>query len=237
MVAPIFRQRGIPSTVKIGLAGLLTLILLPILEAQTLENIGTVSSDIFLLSMEIFREILVGILIGFISNAPFWVMSIVASLMSVHMGFQTASLFNPFTEVSTSAIEQFYTILSLALFLSLNGHHLLLRALVHTFTLVPLGTFTITDFTLEQLIDLTGGLFATAIQFSLPVAGTLLLADVGLGLIARAVPQIQVFFLGLPLKIGLGLLTLALSLALILPHMRMMIDQMVTNIFQMITIN
>ena len=108
----------------------------------------------------------------------------------------------------------------IALFLSINGHHLLLQALTQTFKLVPLGTFALTEATIGQLVHLTGTIFVNAIRIALPVIGTLLLTDFSLGLIARAVPQVQVFFLGLPLKLGLSLMTLALTLSITLPVVR-----------------
>jgi flagellar biosynthetic protein FliR len=237
MTAPVFGYKGLPLILKISLSGLLALVLFPILEKQIPTDLQTVPFDVWEISIAISREILVGIIIGFMSNLVFWAISMAISLASLHMGFQTASLFNPFAEVTTSAVEQFSSILALGFFLSINGHHLLLQALKHSFTVVPIGTFVINELTAEYLVNISGNLFLTAVQFSMPIMGVLLLMDIGMGLVARAVPQIQVFFLGLPLKIGVGLLSFALSLTFILPSLDNLTVRMVDSIIQLISTN
>jgi flagellar biosynthetic protein FliR len=152
-----------------------------------------------------------------------------AKMMGLQIGFQAANLFDPMSSAPSSALEQFYTLLALMLFLAINGHHWLIVALARTFEIAPLGAFVLTRFTIERLMVLTNETFITAIRIALPVIGTLLLADLGLGLVARAVPQVQVFFLGLPLKMGLGLLVLALTMVVTLPLVKDLLGNMVTN--------
>ena len=235
MTAPVFGYKGVPIIIKISLTGLLAFILFPLLVEQLPVYLQTGPLDGLLLAIAISREILVGIIIGFMSNMVFWVITMGAGLASLHMGFQTASLFNPFAEVTTSAVEQFTSILALGLFLSINGHHLLLQAFKYSFTVVPIGTFVISEFTVEHIVNISGYLFLTAVQFSMPIMGVLLLMDIGMGLVARAVPQIQVFFLGLPLKIGVGLLSFALSLTFILPLLDNLTVHMIDSIIQLIS--
>jgi flagellar biosynthetic protein FliR len=96
MTAPVFGYKGLPLILKISLSGLLALVLFPILEKQIPTDLQTVPFDVWEISIAISREILVGIIIGFMSNLVFWAISMAISLASLHMGFQTASLFNPF---------------------------------------------------------------------------------------------------------------------------------------------
>ncbi|HMQ53894.1 MAG TPA: flagellar biosynthetic protein FliR [Anaerolineae bacterium] len=217
MTAPIFSNRTMPTIAKIGFAGLLALLMLPI--SATADPLP-LPTELFPFLLVTAQEVLVGVVIGFASNLVFQAVAIGAGMMSLQSGFQAARLFDPFTNASSTALEQFYSLLVIALFLSINGHHLLLQALTQTFKLVPLGTFALTEATIGQLVHLTGTIFVNAIRIALPVIGTLLLTDFSLGLIARAVPQVQVFFLGLPLKLGLSLMTLALTLSITLPVVR-----------------
>jgi flagellar biosynthetic protein FliR len=215
MTAPVFNSRNVPTIAKIGLAGLLSIFILPSEAANVVSSPWPTRLLPFILVIA--QEILIGILIGFLSNLIFVAVGIAASIMGLQIGFRAANMFDPFTTAPTSALEQFYTLMLVALFLTINGHHWLIIALARTFELAPLGTFVLDSVTIERLVALVGETFVVATRIALPVVGALLLTDLGLGLIARAVPQIQVFFLGLPLKMGLGILILALTLTLMLP--------------------
>jgi flagellar biosynthetic protein FliR len=226
MTAPLFSNRVVPSIAKIGLAALLAFLILPLPDTRLVA----VPTDILPFLLMVVQEILLGVMVGFVANLIFVGVGIAATMMGIQSGFRAASLFNPFTNVSSSALDQFYTLVAIALFLTINGHHLLITAIVRTFDLVPIGTFIFNDVTAERLITMMNQVFQIGVTLALPVVGTLLLTDVGLGLIARAVPQIQVFFVGLPLKVGLGFLTLALTMPITLPVIKDLFGDTVTNI-------
>lgn len=215
MTAPLFSNRAVPTIVKIGFAAILSMVLLPLPAPAP-----AIPTDLLAFALAVVQEVLLGVLIGFVANLVFVAVGIAASMMGLQAGFRAANLFNPFTNVSSSALDQFYTLVAIALFLAVNGHHVLITALVRTFELVPPGTFVFSQMTFARLLAVFGQTFSTGVLLALPVVGTLLLTDVGLGLIARAVPQIQVFFVGLPLKVGLGFLTLALTMTITLPVIR-----------------
>ena len=230
MSTPIFNSRSIPTLAKIGLAGLLSIIFLPLLEIPSGAGLTVLPTNTLSLVLMIAQEVLVGVLIGFITGLIFTTISIAASMMSLQVGFRSANLFDPFINTPTSALEQFYTLLAIALFLNINGHHWFIQALARTFQVLPLGSFVLDQITIERLVMFTGEIFISATRIALPVMGTLLLTDLGLGLIARAVPQIQVFFLGLPVKIGLGLVTLAFTLVLTVPLIKQLFSEISSNI-------
>lgn len=230
MSAPIFNSKSIPTLTKISLAGLLSLIFLPSLEISEVNEAMALPTTTFEFVLTVAQEILIGVLIGFVTGLMFTTISIAASMMSLQIGFRTANLFDPFTNTPTSSLEQFYTLLAIALFLTINGHHMFIQALARTFQIAPIGSFVINQITIDKLIILTGEIFNSATRIALPIMGTLLLADLGLGLIARAVPQVQVFFLGLPLKIGLGLITLAFTLILTTPMIKHLFSEITHHI-------
>lgn len=228
--APIFSNQSVPAIAKIGFAGLLSLILMPAPETQVSGALASVPAGMLPFLLIVAQEILIGVTVGFVSNLVFVTVGMAASMMGLQIGFRAANLFDPFTNAPTSALEQFYTLLAVALFLTINGHHWFIRALARTFDVAPLGSFVLNNIRLEYLVALTGETFVTAARIALPVIATLLLADLGLGLVARAVPQIQVFFLGLPLKMGLGLLTLAFVLSLTIPIVKELFADMAADI-------
>jgi flagellar biosynthetic protein FliR len=235
MTAPLFSNRAVPTIVKVGFAGILSIIILPMPLSSADAQLANLPTALLPFTLAVAQEILLGVVIGFVSNLVFVAVGIAANMMGLQAGFRAASLFNPFTNVSSSALDQFYTLVVIALFLALNGHHMLISTLVRTFDLVPPGTFVFGQVSFERLLFMFTQTFMAGVVLSLPVVGTLLLTDVGLGLIARAVPQIQVFFVGLPLKVGLGFLTLALTMAITLPTVKDMFADISQNILAIST--
>ncbi len=239
--APLFSSRSVPVIAKIGLAALLSLLILPTLTTAaplplpgaegTLTNWPTEWLSLFL---SIGQEVLVGVTIGFVSNLVFLTVGMAASIMGVQVGFRAANLFDPMSAASTTVLEQFYNLLAIALFLVINGHHWLLLGLSRTFEVAPLGTFVFQPITLERLMFLTGETFVAAVRIALPVMGALLLADLGMGVVARAVPQIHVFFLGLPLKEGFGLAALGVALVLTIPLVKKLMGNIVANMLAVV---
>ncbi|MEW5956482.1 MAG: flagellar biosynthetic protein FliR [Chloroflexota bacterium] len=235
MTAPIFSSRSIPALSKISFAGLLSIIILPVSKTTVPLLPTTLPTHILPFLLIVAQEILIGALIGFVSNLVFMTIGMAAGMIGLQTGFRAANLLDPFVNVPSSALEQFYTLLAMALFLSINGHHWLIRALVRTFQVTPVGTFALNNVTIEYLIALTSEVFISAVRIALPVVGTVMLTDIGLGLVARAVPQIQVFFVGLPLKVGLGFFTLAITLALTFPFIKTLFSDIMVDILTIIS--
>jgi flagellar biosynthetic protein FliR len=237
IAAPIFGSRTIPVMVKIGLAALLSLLILPTLSAAAPlplpgaeATLASWPTDWLVLFLTIGQEVLVGVIIGFVSNLVFLTVGMAASIMGVQVGFRAANIFDPMTSASTSALEQFYTLLAFALFLAINGHHWLLLGLSRSFEVTPLGTFVFQPLTVERLVFLTSETFVAAVRISLPVMGALLLADLGMGIVARAVPQIHVFFLGLPIKEAFGIAAIGLALVMTMPLIKKLMGNIVADV-------
>lgn len=227
--APVFNNRSMPTPAKIGFAALLALIILPVSPTAG-QRLVTLPTDLFPFILIMAQETLIGVLIGFVSNLVFMAVGMGAGVMGLQIGFQAANIFDPFINTQSSALEQLYSLIAVAIFLIIDGHHWLILALVRTFEIAPLGSFVFDSVTMEQLLRLTGESFVAAIQIALPIMSTLILTDLGLGLVARAVPQVQVFFVGLPLKMGLGFLMLALTLPLTMPVIRALFSHIVIDI-------
>ena len=226
--APIFSSQSVPVIAKIGLAALLAVLVSPTELGRSAPPPLPTELGTFLLAIG--QEILFGVLIGFVSNLIFVMVTLASTMMSFQTGLQAAQLFDPLSNVTSTVLEQFYSLIAITLFLVVNGHHWLISGLARTFRVAPVGTFVLSQLTVDRLMTLTTEIFSIAMRIALPVAGALLLTDLGLGLMARAVPQIQVFFLGLPLKIGLGFLLIAFTLTIVLPIVRDMMVGTMTHI-------
>jgi flagellar biosynthetic protein FliR len=170
------------------------------------------------LAAGIFRELIIGLIAGFAANLTFAVVQIAAEMMSTGAGFASARIMNPMLGESASSFDQLFVMFTLALFLVIDGHHVFIGALQRTFDLIAVGA-ELPSFFADTLVKMTAQLISLGIQMALPVVGALLLADIALGLLARVAPQVQVYFLGLPAKIALGLMTLSLTLAILMPQL------------------
>lgn len=219
MTAPILSNRLIPTQVKVGLGVLLTLILMPLqTDMGPAQPLGAFLVDIG-------RELIVGLLVGFAGQLVFAAFQVMGDMMGIGAGLQAAQLLNPTLGTTGTALEGFYALLAVLLFLTIDGHHQVILALQRTFEVIPLRTFDLSTLGPERFIALSAQMLAAALQMALPVIGAVLVADVALALIARVVPQMNVFFVGAPLKLGLALAALALGLPLILPLMRTVMAQ------------
>ena len=208
-VMPVFGYRGLALPVKVGLSAFLAMLLLP-----TISMAGGVDfSRMGLLSFIglAMPEILAGLILGITTNFIFYGVEMAGQLVGIQMGFGIVAVLDPMTETQVSIISQLQYIFAILIFLSLNGHHFLLEGLARSYLTAPLGGVTLPSSLLGIIVKLSGDIFVAAFKIAAPVMSALFLTEVALGIIARTVPQMNIFIVGFPLKIGVGLLGLALS--------------------------
>lgn len=160
------------------------------------------------------RELLIGVLIGLLATLPLTALQISGEKIGTSMGLSMASVMDPLTQRQSSVIEQLQFLVGLWFYFRWNGHLLMLQAMVESLKLVPLGRLSwlpVGDMALGNWLQ---GLFSLAVRMVVPFYCALLLADIGLGFLARTVPQMNIFVLGLPLKIALGFFVLTVALPL-----------------------
>ncbi len=208
---PGFGSQAVPLSARLALAVVLALMLTPFVPAEA-AALG--QPAVFAVALA--REIVTGLTLGIAVAAVFAAIEMAASIIGYQLGFGLAATFNPAFGIHGSALNTLYLALAALVLFGTNGHHLLIAALARSFTLVPPG-LTMPDMdTPDAVIRLTATMFADALRIGLPVAGSLVVADLGLGLLNRMVPQMSVFFVGLPAKILLGFFVLLLSLPFLL---------------------
>jgi flagellar biosynthetic protein FliR len=151
-------------------------------------------------------------------------------LMGYQMGFAVANVLDPTSEERVSIIGQFIFIFGILYFLALDGHHMLIRALDQSYVMAPPMGVGLTGGTVTILVRMFTGMFVIGLQIALPIIGTLFLIDVSLGIIAKTVPQMNVFIIGLPLKTLVGLMILTATFGLISFFMRIEVGRLATNL-------
>jgi flagellar biosynthetic protein FliR len=208
MTMPIFESRSIPPLFKVGLIFAASMILFPILKLKAMP----VVTQILPFSIDVIGEILIGVIIGLSVQLIFAGIQLAGQLAGYQMGLAIANVMDPTTSEQVPILSQYTYLMALLIFLTTNAHHWFLRALVESFRLVPPCGFRYSNSIMEQLVSLGGNIFVIAIQVGAPVIAALLLTSVAFGLIARTVPQMNVFIVAMPLKIAVGLLFLGFSL-------------------------
>jgi flagellar biosynthetic protein FliR len=216
---PMLGGRGIPARVRVALGILLTMLLIP---WQPLPP-EAASLSALEMALAVARELCLGVLAGFAASLAFGAVQTAGELMGVSGGFGSGRVLNPTLGTSGTALDQLFLLTAMLLFMILNGHHLVLVAVHQSFQLVPVNSplpaALLSDpvESAQPLMRLAAQLIGLGTLMALPVIGAALMADVALGLLSRVAPQVQVFFFDAPLKIGLTLLTLTLSLSLLMP--------------------
>lgn len=200
-VAPPFGNRTIPTTVKVGLSAALALAVGPRLASQAVPlEVGSLIPAAAL-------QVAAGLALGFLGVLLFSAVSMAGGLVDLFSGFSVAQLFDPGTGASVSLFGRFYGVLATTLLFAIDGHLLLVRGFLTSFDAAPLTSLSLAEMA-RVLTEDAGTFFLAAVEIAAPLLAALFLAEAALGLLARAAPQMNVFLLGLPLKI---LLTLSLA--------------------------
>lgn len=228
---PVLGGRAIPARVRLGLGILLAAAIIP--PPASLPQTDSYEPLMPFL-WNIARELIAGILAGMAIRLAFAALETAASLMSQGVGFTAGAVLNPTLETTSTAFDQFYTLTALLIFLITNGHHQVLRGLALTFEAVPLRSMALTAASQDQVMQMAAGMLVSATQIALPVVSVMLLVDLAMGLVARVAPQMNVFFLGAPVKVGVGLLALSMALPLLLPALTTLFDGMIARTVQLI---
>jgi flagellar biosynthetic protein FliR len=205
---PVLGAATIPGHLKIGLAVMVSFVVFSVAKLPPVDVSMPMGRFILLLS----GEVAIGLVIGFASQLMFNAVEFAGELISTQVGFGIVNVLDPTTNSQVSITSQFLNTIALLIFLAINGHHWFLTAAVRSFEVIPLLGFHPQQGLMDLVITLTADVLVLAVKLSAPVVVTLLLLNVALGLVARTVPQMNVFIVGFPLQIALGLFIMGVSL-------------------------
>lgn len=207
-VAPIFGHRIFLGRAKVGLAFMVALVLMPL--AGPLAP----PEGFWPYAFMMLGEVVMGLVLGFAVLLLFVGIQFAGQLAGLQMGFGIVNVIDPQSSEQVSIIGQFLNILTVLLVLALSGHHMILNGLAGSFEAVPLGGVVLKGQVLDKLILLSGQVFVVAVKISAPIMVALFLVSVAMGILARTVPQMNVFIVGFPVQVavGLGLLMAMLPL-------------------------
>jgi len=210
LTAVPFSSRNFLPQAKIWLAALFSYLIFMVYPRGTTP----VSGDLIGYLLQFSGEFLIGAIMGFITQITFAIFQFAGQVMDMQIGFGIVNVIDPQNGIQVPVLGNFKNLLALIFFLAINGHHYLLMTLERSYYFLPIGNIHITGRFYSFIFSLAGEMFDSAFKIALPVLGALFIADLAMGIIARTVPQMNVFLVGLPLKIGVGLGMLMLMMPL-----------------------
>jgi flagellar biosynthetic protein FliR len=214
LTAPIFAERAVPVRVKIGLAVAITAVLAPTLPAPPPIHPVSLAGAAILA-----QQLVIGAAMGFAMRIVLVAVETAGEIAGLQMGLGYAPLFDPERADLIPVLGQFLGLLALLVFLALDGHLHMLRVLADTFRVLPVSGPGINAAGLRTLVEWGGHIFAAGVLLCLPLLGAMLIANIGLGILTRAAPQLNLFAVGFPLKLAAGLVVLAVTLPLLSPQL------------------
>ncbi|WP_430482172.1 flagellar biosynthetic protein FliR [Rossellomorea marisflavi] len=229
---PLFSYRTIPAQHRIAFSAVISWVMYYSVEASAFD----INAEYILLIM---KEALVGLLIGFIAYMILSAVQIAGGLIDFQMGFAIANVIDPQTGAQSPLMGQYLYTFALLLLLTLNGHHLLLDGIFYSYKLIPIDQAWI-PFGNEDMVDYVlkafNSMFIVAFQMSIPVVATLFLVDVALGIVARTVPQLNIFVVGFPIKIAVSFIILFIVMGVMFAVMQKLFGMMLVTMRDLMNI-
>ncbi|MGL4730161.1 MAG: fused FliR family export protein/FlhB family type III secretion system protein [Clostridium sp.] len=218
---PLFFPSGVPQRYKIGLALILTLIMTPIVGKNIIEI-----NNIMIFIMLILKEIVVGLLLGFITTIVFQIAQMAGQFLDFQVSFSMSAVFDPLSNETATILGRFFYMLCMSVFLLIDGHHLVITSLAESFNIVGIGALNFKTEIFTYMIHIVIEFFTIGFKMVVPIIFIIILTDFTLGLVARIMPQLNIMMLGIPIKIMLGLLTVSLSVPVFMKMLVNNLDQM-----------
>ena len=205
--SPLFGHASFKPTGKVLLGVMIAMIIAPVIPAVPAADPLSMAGMLILL-----QEFLIGISMGFSMRIVFAAIEMAGEVASATMGLGFASVFDPQTRGRSAAVSQFLVLIATMAFLAVNGHLVLLEALAESFVTMPIASTPMSSNMALQLVKWAGAIFSVGLQLSLPIVAALLITTVALGILTRAAPQLNIFGIGFPVSLGVGLILISQTL-------------------------
>lgn len=211
-VLPILGNRSAPLIAKIGLAVFISIFMLSVM-----RGVGrSLPKQVLPFFLMVGKEVLVGLALGFVTQFLFIGVQLAGEAVGMQMGFGIVRVMDPGFQAQLSIISEFQLLVVLLIYLSIDGHHFLLNGFAQSYQIIPIAKPLAGFGIMKHVVSMAYGIFESAVKIGGPVIVALLLTNMAMGFLARTVPQMNIFIVGFPLRIGVGLLALAFTITLFL---------------------
>lgn len=204
-VAPFWGNRAVSARLRLAVGAVVAFAVLPALPPMPDIEAGSFPGILILA-----QQVVLGIAAGLLMRVMFAAFELAGEMIAMQMGLSFAVFFNPQTGSQSPVMGDFLSLVVLMIFLSLDGHLMLVKVLVASFTWMPVGTFP-TDGWMVVARHI-GGVFSMGVLIAMPIVSSLLLANISLGVLTRAAPQLNLFAIGFPITLTVGFVMVLVSL-------------------------
>lgn len=210
VMIPVLGEKSVPIRVKAGLALLMALLVFP----SVLKETPSVPADAEIVSlvMAMAGEVLIGVTIGFAARILFAGIQFAGNMIGLQMGLAIANVIDPISSAQVSIMAEFQYLFAMLVYLAVDGHHIFISAVFDSYRFVAPFSSPFSASLVQTIILFSRELFVTAVKICAPVMAVLLFSNVALGVVARTVPQVNVFIVGMPLHVATGLIIFGLTI-------------------------
>ena len=227
-ISPFFGSLNVPIQLRAVTAIAMTMIIFPVIVRET---VVTAPGSLLMFAGTVIQEMFVGWLIGFVAFVVMAAINMSGKIMDLQIGFAVANVMDPTSGQQSPLIGSFLYNLSVIYLLVVNGHHIIITGLVESFRSVPIDRVIWNPAIADFMIDLTGGVFLTGMKIAMPVTFAILITNVGMGILARTMPQMNIFVVGIPMHLMIGLF----MLAMLMPFYVLFLDVMFSGMYSSIS--
>ena len=227
LISPFFGSMNIPPFFRAGIALAMTVVLFPVV-----DGLGTTAApeSVLMFSAAAVGELFVGWLIGFVAYISFAAITMAGKVMDMQVGFAIVNVVDPTSGQQIPLIGSFLYNLAVIVLLATNGHHMIIAALVESFRAVPLAGVE-GNISLALIIaNFTGMIFLTGMKIAMPITFAILLTNVGLGILSRTMPQMNIFVVGIPMQLMIGITVLSMVIPFYVLFLDVLFNEMYGNI-------
>lgn len=225
MAAPVLGHGSVPARIKIGLGVFITLVIAPAL--PPLPEISVASPGGFLI---LIMQVLIGVALGLVMRLAFSAVEMTGEIIGLQMGLGFASFFDPQSSSNINTLSSFIGLLATLAFLAINGHLLLLGTLVDSFSVLPVSSQPLPGQGMFAIAQAGSIIFNFGVLLALPLIAILLMTNLALAILTRSAPQLNIFAIGFPITLGVGLIAFDLSL----PYLAGQTSTLFHSVFEMI---
>ncbi|WP_313147328.1 flagellar biosynthetic protein FliR [Diaphorobacter nitroreducens] len=218
--APVFSMRVIPVRTRIGLAFLVAVCAQAVLPEQPVISLNSREA-----AGAVVQQVGIGLAMGFAVRLVFAAVELAGEIIGLQMGLNFASFFDPASNAQVSAVARFFGNISMLLFVVINGHLMVLMAVVKSFDSFPVGGNFLQAIGQMRLHELGASLFSSALWIALPMIALLLFVNLTLGIISRVAPQMNIYAVGFPVTLTVGMLGITATLPMLEQPMLALLQQ------------
>jgi flagellar biosynthetic protein FliR len=209
---PVISDTSVPLRIKAAMTILISLIIFPLVLPKIPEP---ANYQVLILMYRMAGEVMIGLIIGFSARFVFAGIQMAGEMIGFQMGLSMANVIDPMTNQQVSTIAELQYLMAMLVFLIVDAHHIFFSAIIQSYSIVSPLTFHFSGQLMQTIFGFTQEMFVIAIKLGAPLMAVMLFTNVGLGIIARTVPQMNIFIVGFPLQIGIGLIFMGLTAPLL----------------------